>query len=116
MSVAFADIGLEPKACVLGSLVIIGISEVVAAFSAATGELEFEYRMPTIFHDFLVADERGLLLEDEIGFVWLSSSGEERWKFCPDLIKRSELRDGVIRGETFDGALFEVRIPGYSSE
>ena len=113
MPIGFAAIGLVPQSIAIGGRIVIGINELVVGLDCDTGKTVFQYEMPTIFHDFLAADERGYLLNDETGFVCIDRNGLEKWTFLPGLIGRFEFLDGVIAGETIDGAPFQVRVREY---
>jgi len=109
--VGFTDVGLVPEVHHDATGTLIGIGELLVAFDVSGKNQLFLYKMPTIFHEFLTVNERGLLVRDETGFILLSRNGEEIWSYCPDLLGSFELADGIIRGETIEGAPFSVRVP-----
>lgn len=109
--VGYADLGLVPSAALSQSHLLVGIDEVLAGFDPVTHEQLFSYRMPTIFHEFIsLADP--IIVRDEIGFVGISSIGEERWCSLTDgPIKTFTVERGRIVGETIDDEPFVIPIP-----
>ncbi len=112
LPVGYADLGLEPTAVSLDNAVFVGIAELVVGLDLSTGVTLFEYRMPTVFHEFVRIDQHEILLRDEIGFVLLSCSGEELWKFCTDLVADYEQLGNELHVTTFEGKSYQVRVGG----
>ena len=107
--IGFTHVGLSPQVCKIGERVIVGVSEILAGYELNTGKLRFRYRMPTVFHDFVSSDERGFVVQDEIGFIGLSYDGNERWiELYNDNIKTYRLENGTISGETVEGRKFKI--------
>ncbi len=84
----YANLGLTPQVSVWDSLIIVGISQIVACYDSTTGRILYRYDMPTVFHEFVVFGENYYLIRDEIGFVGLSYAGAEVWSAsCGDIIR-----------------------------
>lgn len=115
LPVGYADVGLTPKVTIANGVLLLGIAELVAGIDISTGALAFRYRMPTVFHQFVRVDERGFLVQDEIGFVLLSRRGEERWRFCKDLIQNYKLMGDELVVTTFEGDCFRVKVGKHSA-
>ena len=112
--IGFADLGIKPQSASLGSLTIIGINELITGISNSTGEHAFEYRMPTVFYDFLCADARGVLAADEIGFVWITLDGQEQWKHvAADTLENYTFSDNIIAGNYMGGDTFKIEVPEF---
>lgn len=109
--VGYADLGLVPVAALVQGRLLIGIDEVLAGFDPVTHEKRFSYRMPSVFHEFVsLADP--IIIRDEIGFVAISSDGEEQWcSLTSGPIKRFAIESGRIVGETIDDESFAIPIP-----
>lgn len=114
LPVGYADVGLVPEVTIANGVLLLGITELVAGVDLSTGALAFRYKMPTIFHQFVRVNQSGVLLQDEIGFVLLSPRGEERWRFCKDLIQDYKLTGDELVVTTFEGEQFRVKV-GQSS-
>lgn len=115
LPVGYANVGLAPAVTAANGVLLLGITELVAGIDLSTGAVAFRYRMPTVFHQFVRVDERGFLLQDEIGFVLLSRRGEERWRFCKDLIQDYKLMGDELAVTTFEGDCFRIKVGEYSA-
>ncbi len=109
--VGYADLGLVPVAALTHSSLLVGVDEVLAGFDSVTHDKLFSYRMPSVFHEFIsLADP--IIVRDEIGFVGISSDGEERWcSLTSGPIKKFTIERGRISGETIDDDSFAIAIP-----
>jgi hypothetical protein len=109
--VGYANLGLPPVALIADKRLFVGINEVLACFDTETLEKRFSYRMPSVFYEFISLSSTIIVL-DEIGFVGLSSDGQERWSFVVDgPVKKFIFDNGHIHGETIDDELFEFEVP-----
>jgi len=109
--VGYANLGLLPVAAVINNRLLIGVGEVLAGFDVDNFQRKFSYRMPSVFHEFVSLTEP-IVVRDEIGFVGISSDGEERWNFLTNgPINRFSIENGRLHGETIDGESFEFAIP-----
>jgi hypothetical protein len=109
--IGFSDVGLPPEVYIYKKAVLVGVSDTLSGYSLDTGELIFTYKMPTIFHEFVLFADFGFIVQDEIGFVSLSYSGGERWsQICDDIIETYNVSNGSIIGETVEGTTFNFTI------
>ena len=109
--IGFADIGLLPETLLHNGMAYIGITDTVAGYEITKGSLVFRYRVPTVFHQFVVSELEGIIIQDETGFIRLSGDGNQRWiKLCSDTIDAYHVRGNVIFGETMEGDKFEFSI------
>lgn len=109
--VGYADLGLVPVAALSQSRLLVGVDEVLAGFDPVTNEELFLYRMPSVFHEFISLSDP-IIVRDEIGFVGISSDGEERWCLLTSgPIKKFTVEHGLIVGETIDDESFAIPIP-----
>lgn len=115
LPVGYSDVGLTPAVTAANGVLLLGITELVAGIDLSTGAVAFRYRMPTVFHQFVRVDERGFLVQDEIGFVLLSRRGEELWRFCKDLIEEYKLMGDELAVTTFEGDCFRIKVGEHSA-
>jgi len=109
--IGFSDVGLPPEILLHNGMVYVGISDTVAAYDLAIGNLVFKYIVPTVFHDFFALEHEGIIVQDEIGFIRLSDCGDQMWmNMCSDTIDRYHVSDNLITGRTTDGEIFEFTI------
>lgn len=109
--IGYANVGLLPLAVKHCNQVFVGIDELLVGYDWTSQSVLFKYEMPTIFHEFVRFDQDGLVVLDEIGFVGISYTGEERWSFCIDLIASYEIGQSIISGKTQEGKSFKFTIP-----
>lgn len=109
--IGYCNIGLQPSFHENDGSLFIGISEVLACYSTGLGTVSFKYRMPTVFHDFILSDSEHLIIQDEISFISLSHNGEENWvEPLPDTIEKYEVKGDYISGQTSQGQDFNFSI------
>lgn len=109
--VCYSHVGIQPSVAVSNDLLALGLGGEVVAVRRQSGEQIFRYRMPTTFHEFLPWKGQELLCKDEIGFVLLSTDGEETWSFLLDVVGDFEVDGNTIRGETMEGQPFQTKLP-----
>ena len=109
--IGYADIGLPPEAVRFSNQLLIGVNEKIVVVDVTQGTETFTYRMPTIFHEFLSVNSSGILARDEIGFILLSWKGEERWRYCKDIIDSYKISGNKISFSTIEGEHFHVHFP-----
>ncbi|GHC31995.1 hypothetical protein GCM10010082_27890 [Kushneria pakistanensis] len=109
--VGYSDMGLQPLAVRLGERVFVGIDELLIGYDCFGRYILFKYNMPTIFHEFVRFDQHEFIVRDEIGFVGISYSGDERWSFCIDIIASYRIDQALIVGLTEGGEDFKFSIP-----
>lgn len=108
IEIGYNNIGLLPISLIICNCFVIGINEIVFFIDLIHGKILHKYIVPTIFHNFILYNER-LILCDETGFVEISMDGKEKWKkIFPDIINSFSIRDGSIVGSTFDGENFVI--------
>lgn len=119
--IGFADNGLSPQVKIHDKTAFVGVSDNLSGYSLATGRLFFSYKMPTVFHEFVTFNKDIFIVQDEIGFVGLFYTGEEKWiKICDDIIETYQLNDNSIFGKTIEGDKFNFTLtpiisdPNYS--
>ena len=108
----YADLGIAPQFMDAEHLLLVGINELLTCIDVERSEISFQYRLPTIFHEFLHVDKSGILVRDEIGFVLVSLQGEKLWEFLAgDIIEQFSLNARSVSGRTLGGQLFDVQFP-----
>ncbi|NKC16806.1 MAG: hypothetical protein GKR94_32820 [Gammaproteobacteria bacterium] len=109
--IGFADVGLLPEVLLHNRMVYVGITDTVAGYEVATGNLVFKYRVPTVFHEFVASEREGIIVQDETGFIGLSGDGDQIWmNMCSDTIETYRISGSVIVGRTADGDNFKFPI------
>ena len=109
--VGFSDVGLAPKLHIHKNVALVGVSDILSGYNLDKGKLAFTYKMPTVFHEFALFTDDDFIVQDEIGFVGLSYSGNEKWlKICDDIIATYNINDDSINGETLEGMKFNFAI------
>jgi len=109
--IGYSDLGLRPAVITIGQRLFVGIDELLVGLYQDTLERIFTYRMPTVFHEFLSSSDP-LVARDEVGFICISVSGTERWRYLTNgPIKKFTMASGSLRGETIDGEKFSFSIP-----
>jgi hypothetical protein len=110
IKVAYANLGLKPCAVLVGPRVIIGIDELLSCYDMETRRQVFCYRMPSVFHEFLIVDDP-LVVRDEIGFVCITLDGHECWAHCTaGPIESFSISADRISGSTIDGDEFSFQL------
>jgi hypothetical protein len=111
--IGYTDFGVSPQVRIYNKIVIIGVSDTVTGFNLDTGKLNFKYKMPTVFHEFIIFHKDNFIVQDEVGFVCLSYDGSENWvRLCDDVIETYQLRDSSIYGKTIEGNEFDFKVLG----
>jgi len=109
--IGFSSVGLLPEVDVCNTIAYLGISDEVIGYDVVTRKVKFRYKMPSIFHNFIKATDEGVLVQDETGFLYLSSEGNVLWiELCGDIIDSYEVNEDIISGETEDGEEFKFVI------
>jgi hypothetical protein len=109
--IGYSDLGLRPAVISIGRKLFIGIDELLVGLHQDTLERIFTYRMPTVFHEFLSSVDP-LVVRDEVGFICVSASGTERWRYLTNgPIQTFSMASGLLRGETIDGEKFSFSVP-----
>lgn len=112
--VGYANLGLMPVAVHHGGYVFVGINELVCSFDATSMLKLFQYKMPSVFYDFIRFDVNSFIIGDEIGFIGLSYGGSELWTCIKDIICEYRIVNNIIQGTTLEGEKFEFVIPSDS--
>lgn len=108
--IGYADMGLLPLAIRHGNRIFVGIDELLVGYNWTSWSVLFKYKMPTVFHEFVRFDQNELIVRDEIGFIGISYTGDERWNFCIDVIASYEINQSTILGKTEEGESFKFTI------
>ncbi len=109
--IGFSDVGLSPQLYISKNMAVVGVSDRLSGYSLDMGKLIFTYQTPTIFHEFVLFNDDGFVIQDEIGFVGLSYSGKEKWsQIYDDMIETYSLNGNLISGETVEGTKFKFAI------
>jgi hypothetical protein len=109
--ISFANVGLLPQAFIQNEIIVIGISGVLLAYSLKSGKVMFVYKMPTIFHEFVLRTDSFFIIRDEISFICLSYCGDKKWLYmCDDIIDEYHIDNEFIFGITMEGVNFKFKI------
>ncbi len=109
--IGFADVGLPPQFYIHKNTVLVGVSDTLLGYNLSTGKLIFSYKMPTVFHEFVLFLDDNFIVQDEIGFVSLFFAGNEKWvQLCDDMIETYEVNNSSITGKTVEGSSFHFNI------
>ncbi len=109
--IGFSNVGLVPKFYIHENVALVGVSGILSGYNLGTGKLTFTYQMPTVFHEFALFTDDDFIVQDEIGFVGLSYSGNEKWsKIYDDIIETYNINNGSITGRTLEGTKFNFAV------
>lgn len=109
--VNYVNLGLSPQIAQTSETLLVGINDLLVGFDPVNATKRFQYKVPTVFHEFVRFDDDVFVVRDEIGFVGLSYEGKEKWSFCKDLIVDYKISGHVISGTTLEGHDFQFEIP-----
>lgn len=111
LAIGYTDYGIKPSAFKIEGHIIFGAGQYVAKYDPSEKGLTYQYKVPTVFHEFITLDKYNFLIRDEICFILINDSGDEIWSFCPGLIDKYTLNGTSIEGATDEGIIFKTDLP-----
>lgn len=109
--IGYSDAGLTPEAAETKNLIIVGVTNEVVAYNKQTKREAFRHAMPTVFHEFVLVEDGGLVVQDETGFLRLSLDGRMQWeRLFSDVIDSVRLTKNQIVGKTSEGLAFAINV------